>query len=588
MAQVANCPQCSRDLLIDDGTDKAAWARCPECRAFFQVKTASVREIPSALMVGRESGISNVETVFTGSAAVAPAPSPSRRTLSCASLATISDFQAPAANAPRYGAHAEPRPESQSSDSIDIELIPDDPGQPAPSANGSDATQSHLSIANRPTVRRTQITENPEDITDRVDKWFRSEKARIDFERNGNIPGTIEANSTLGAGTEVEVELETPGPNGPPRWDDPEHKDRLLEDVERTLDEQDELESREDADESEPEDREIVPVRRQTSESPPDLFLPLGHARRRKRSAVPMLAGIVVSGVIGLALGYYVLLLLMGSSGDFLNLAQYLPSAVLPAEFRPVLVVRTDADDRGEVQTTYTVPVEQQELEETAATAQEVVAPDEPRPFDGDAARPLDDEPAMPAGELESPPSFTADELAAALRTAEGAQPGLVAGDLGNGQQVQRTKGSGYSLLCDLAQKLAFVDAASRTDYVEILAERATMLFRRTLADQHTRHEVAVIVRMWIKSPHRKHGGVFFGGTVARNVEQGSVAECQFDLGDGQTLTVLVPPAAAGELSDSAQPLGVVGWIVDNPAEQVSGYTGDAQQAVWARQLIPL
>jgi hypothetical protein len=34
--------------------------------------------------------------------------------------------------------------------------------------------------------------------------------------------------------------------------------------------------------------------------------------------------------------------------------------------------------------------------------------------------------------------------------------------------------------------------------------------------------------------------------------------------------------------------VGVVGWIVDNPAEKVSGYTGEAQQAIWAGQLIPL
>jgi hypothetical protein len=180
------------------------------------------------------------------------------------------------------------------------------------------------------------------------------------------------------------------------------------------------------------------------------------------------------------------------------------------------------------------------------------------------------------------------DELAVALRVAEDAHAGLVNGDLKDGQQVQRAKGLGYSLLCDLARKQVFVDTDSRAEYANTLSTKADDLFRRTLADPHTRGEVAVIVRKWIDSPHRKHGGVFFGGTLARDTEKGSVTECQFDPGDGQTLTVLVPPAAAKELSGSARPLAVIGWIVDNPSEQVSGYTGDAPQAIWAGQLIPL
>jgi hypothetical protein len=561
MAELANCPQCSRELLLDEGTDKTAWVRCPECRAFFQVKNSTVREIRSALMVGRESPISNVETVFTGSTAADPAPSSSRLTLSGASLRTISNFRSSANDEPEpsNGAYAEPRPEKQSTESIDIELIPDAPGPYSTSAIGTEPTEAHLSNANRPTERRTQLVENPEDITERVDKWFRSEKARIDS-----------------------------SPDGSSTWDDSEHMDRLLADVERTLEEQDELESCEDADEPEPEERDSLPVPRQPTEPPPAVFLPPGRLPRRKRSAARMLTGIVVSGVIGLALGYYALLWLAGSRGDILNVAQYLPSALLPADFRPVVVVRTDADERDEMQAGYNEPVGEQQPDETPTTAQEELVTSEPRPFDADAARALDDEPATHAGELVSPPSFTADELAVALNTAEDAQPGLVAGDLNDGQQVQRTKGLNYSLLCDLAQKFTFVDAASRTEYVEILARRAEILFRLTLADQHTRGEVAVIVRKWLKSPHRKHGGVFFAGTVARNVEQGSVTECLFDLGDGQTLTVLVPPDAIEKLPDSAQPLGVIGWIVDNPAEQVGGYTGNAQQAVWAKKLIPL
>jgi hypothetical protein len=185
-------------------------------------------------------------------------------------------------------------------------------------------------------------------------------------------------------------------------------------------------------------------------------------------------------------------------------------------------------------------------------------------------------------------PTFTPDELAVALRTAEESQPNLIAGDLSDGREVQRAKGLSYSLLCDLAQKVAFVDAESRADYANSLTTKAEELFRQTLTDSHTRAEVAVIVQKWIESPHRKHGGVFFGGTVTRDVDKGSLLECQFDIGDGQALTVLVPPTAGNQLSESPQPLGVVGWIVDDATTQVGGYTGEARRAIWAAQIIPL
>jgi hypothetical protein len=301
-----------------------------------------------------------------------------------------------------------------------------------------------------------------------------------------------------------------------------------------------------------------------------------------------MIAGIVVAGVIGLALGYYALVWIAGPTGDFLNIAQFLPSALLPSDMRPAIVVRTDADERGEIQARFTEPADQREPGEISSRAGDLTASREPPPFDGTTAQPLAGSPVPPPGQLVSPPSFTPDELAVALRTAEDAQPKLVEGDLNDGQEVQRAKGLGYSLLCDLAQKSTFVDATSRADYVNSLASKVQGLFRGTLADQQTRAEVAVIVRKWIDSPYRKHGGVFFGGTLALHVDKGSVVECQFDLGNGQMLTVLAPAAAAAQLAESSHPLGVVGWIVDNPAAHVSGYSGDARQAIWAGQLIPL
>jgi hypothetical protein len=47
-------------------------------------------------------------------------------------------------------------------------------------------------------------------------------------------------------------------------------------------------------------------------------------------------------------------------------------------------------------------------------------------------------------------------------------------------------------------------------------------------------------------------------------------------------------PERAAEFRASLKPLGIVGWIVDSPVEKISGYTGDATQAIWAGHILEL
>jgi hypothetical protein len=81
---------------------------------------------------------------------------------------------------------------------------------------------------------------------------------------------------------------------------------------------------------------------------------------------------------------------------------------------------------------------------------------------------------------------------------------------------------------------------------------------------------------------------VFFAGTPLESVEKGSVVECQLDAGAGGSIAVLLPPASAEQLADSSQAVGIVGWIVDSPASHVTGYTGDAPQAIWVSRILAL
>jgi hypothetical protein len=213
----------------------------------------------------------------------------------------------------------------------------------------------------------------------------------------------------------------------------------------------------------------------------------------------------------------------------------------------------------------------------------------EPAPLDAAPASPIVTESpfAPPAAEpirIANAPTFAADDVKAALQVANEAQPKLVAGNLADSKDVARAKGFGYSMLADLAQKVTFVDAVAAADVLQ----QADELFKKTLSDAHTRSELAQIVPRWIAAATRKHGGIFLAGSISGAEAKGSVTEASVDLGTGQPLKVLLPPALAEQLATASQPLGIVGWLVDRPADQVAGYAGDAPQAIFVSRLIPL
>jgi len=160
-----------------------------------------------------------------------------------------------------------------------------------------------------------------------------------------------------------------------------------------------------------------------------------------------------------------------------------------------------------------------------------------------------------------------------------------VAGDLSD-KAVRQTKGRSYATLCELAEVLTFCDdtpaARSRPE------GECEAIFRRTLSDTHTRNEVARIAAIWIDSPNRRHGGVFLAGTTSGGEIVGDVYEYQLHAEDGAVRPILSPhPLESGTGGTSTQ-FGIVGTIVDRPAETVTGYSGDAWQAIWIGRAIPL
>jgi hypothetical protein len=628
MARVAVCPQCSHEILILDDGNRDAWAKCPECRAFFQLREAATREIRPAITIDEQSAETSSETAIAEETMLdAFEEKKAELTMSRASDATVSESHADfsdedlAAQQPTEVVAKRDEPSVVTTATEHTES-----GQANASAvtisdlaslatwSGESPIEEMAPAANMSTAD-SQAASTPEDrleeSSDRIDKWFRKTKSEVD----ATTPTIDEDQHQAADSDDLEIEERAELLHSPATRDDVDQADDVLSVAESANIADPDSES-DFSDEMETAGRNQVHVEvgpaGQRSIEPPQFFIPPGGLPRRKRSLLRTSVAMAASGVVGLSLGYFALLWIAGPRGDFLNIAQYLPGAVLPAEFQDYLAGIPVSGDRAEPpadsfvnrsednvlpdtadQASFTAPAQADEDTNIVDEDRYNVTNDANK-TDSDAPLPFEDPTAAamtPAsgGEVKiaSAPTFTADELALALQSAKEAQPKLVAGNLDDGREVQRAKGFAYSMLCDLAQKLTFVDA-TRAEYVDALASDAQRFFKLTLAEPHTRTEVARILPKWINSPHRQHGGVFFAGIAGRIAEKGPVVECQFNVGASETAIVLLSPERAAEFRASLKPLGIVGWIVDSPVEKISGYTGDATQAIWAGHILEL
>jgi hypothetical protein len=587
MAHLANCPQCDCELLVLEDADPSSLAKCPKCRAFFELHQAKSREIPVLTVVDPRP------------AAVDP------------SAATISEISSKSTWA------VEPTESDQhlAAESADLEPLEfDSSSQETPEA-AAQRIEDLLRSANL-------LEEDSTPAQERSAPAGHQEKHERDSSAASRATIDISSHELEHDASSDDFELE-PSPESQHEeaaWDDSPHMERLLAETENQP--LDELEMSDEQLDEPVLHEEHAP---QFSDASPDALpqvQPRGKAPR-KRSLVRTLVLTVSSGIIGLALGYYALLWLRGPSGDIGDIAKYLPQAILPSSFHAkpkeriaTLPPRPPADTADTAPADATPPSVSDASEPPAEKQANFNEPAEPKamaksgeegsagknavgdvgaPSEPPATEPakLDEPPASSVTEITPPnkapvisnaPSFTGAELSAALQAAEKAKSGLSNGSLTDGREVQRAKGFSYGVLADLAQKSLFVPAS------EAAAPQAEAdeLFRKVLADEHTRSEVAQIVPKWIASPNRRHGGIFFAGSVKSSVAKGAVTECSVDLGAGPSLTVLVPTGDAAAQANAPGMVVIAGWIVDAPAQHIDGYSGDTQQAVYARNLIPL
>jgi hypothetical protein len=296
--------------------------------------------------------------------------------------------------------------------------------------------------------------------------------------------------------------------------------------------------------------------------------------RRQPRSPLRLLVGVAVSGVVGLVIGCLLLLFILGPEGDIFGVTRYVPRMLLPTSFQEAST-QLAASATATPHTAET-PTDLESESESANVAASYEAP-----IESAGKRP--DEPPHVIGA----PSYTTDELAAALNEARRAQPGLMSGDLGDAS-ARRTKGTSYAKLCDLAQVSTFQSDAATGSRREQLERDAEELLRQTLADARTRDEVTHIATVWIDFPNRRHGGVLLVGSIRGGQIAGDMYQYELSTSDGHELAILLSRPLDADLSISGQPLAISGAIVDHPADQIVGYTGDAARAIWVGRVIPL
>lgn len=301
--------------------------------------------------------------------------------------------------------------------------------------------------------------------------------------------------------------------------------------------------------------------------------------QRRARgsgSLVRQLVGIVGGGALGLTLGYFALLWWQGPDGDLLGIADRIPSSLLPASFdvpgdTALTTNETESPAKGETETPDTESpseVEQARFESAPAPSE----PEEPRPL-----APQDAQPLVAKATVQGAPSYTLEELNAASAVAETARDGLLTGTLADAA-AKSTKGENYVKLCQIAERLTYLVEDDSANFAEA-REGGRQFFGELLHAPVARDEIGQIAGRWIDWNKRPHGGIFFAGKVLSSQPVGSVNELQLALAGGPTVTVLTPE----QIDSEPEIVGVVGSVVEKPADRVSGYTGTADQAVWSR-----
>jgi hypothetical protein len=337
------------------------------------------------------------------------------------------------------------------------------------------------------------------------------------------------------------------------------------------------------------------------------------------------LVGIVGGGVLGIVGGAYILLWLKPEL-DLLNMAQWLPPAILPSATQaspesnlagqgalpPPAPVGQLGSESGSAEpappTASTIaiaepsaesPEQPAEQEPTAADENEFAAapPAEQggirrdsavttasavEPLGSDAVQPASEPVHWPTtpivGQLRAPKFYSVAELDATLPGADAAHRRFLAGDLARKEDVA-AMGQAYIELCKLAEQFTLTNPAEYGNELITKQMNAKNIFRGSVGDPARRNDLAMIAGRWLQHARRPNQGVVVLGKVTDLQAQGPWTEYTIEtpLGDSSAVSKAL---MEGVPFKSGSDVAVVGAIVADPRHAIDGYAGEAQQVI--------
>lgn len=356
---------------------------------------------------------------------------------------------------------------------------------------------------------------------------------------------------------------------------------------------------------------------------------------RRQTSPLAMLGqlvGMALGGVLGLAIGYWVLLWIGGPQSDFLELRPKLPRWLLPPVRRHdaavhVPLAKEEQDNRVPERNfidlaAWPSPTGAAAVQEPTADAGNSMslqsvptesAVDEPAPLETNQA--LRDPSAsspkiLPAGYL-GPREFklrTAAELQAAIEqtdlalrcprcqmpgavrlvsfeSAADSRPGGAAlaspCDACRGKPVLHLGTAGFEQLCELGEAVTFVQFGGNDVERERLRDAVETVLMAIGNQRDKRETIGRLSGAWLEQSGRQTNGIVIAGTVEDARPQGDLFAIRIMLMScGKHIEVVSrqPPEPALSRRDHVVMLGS---IVDCPEDNLVGYAGEASQVIW-------
>ncbi len=216
--------------------------------------------------------------------------------------------------------------------------------------------------------------------------------------------------------------------------------------------------------------------------------------------------------------------------------------------------------------------------------AQDASSVDEPNLF-----MPPAEQKTLPMQRLVGAPSYSAKELQEATNYSESIVKQLLQTTSMEGADRDQALGKHYAELCYLAQVVSLLDLKSDSQGLKTTEMMAVELYKKLFYEDASIEQINQVAKQWIQWIERPYGGVFLSGIPDDMQYAGELIQYRMPLGDSHVMIVTEEPINVDRyvMSDS-QRMGIIGIVIEDPAERITGYEGDAEQVIWCRKTIPV